>query len=220
MAKEYEKKVDIINTIGVQVLPDFYDAFDAALSGWTASGTGADFSVATAAAAAYRGASGLRIKTRTTTPAINDVATAQRTFAKRECKFAVVKIMFKPNAGDIAIRIYDGSTPAANPYYQLKYDSSAGAFLIETANGVWATKLTLTSSLAAGWNMIGLKIDVLNKKYHSIIHGSTITDISNVPSWNAGDPYEGETFTVRIQTIADQAASQYNDIDDFLFLME
>lgn len=62
-------------------------------SAWEAAGTGADFSVAKDASAAFVGAYGLLVKTRVTDPAENDVVTAQRYGEYPESGLLVVRAM-------------------------------------------------------------------------------------------------------------------------------
>lgn len=142
MAREYLRETVVLGSLDVFGDVLFADEYESSTLLWTGSGDGADYGVARATGAAYMGAYGLELKTRSTEPAIGDVVRATvrlpQTLDKRVTMLAHVKAL----SGALVKYVTFGFTGARDDYsYNLgmRYDPGGAIWGRQAPGGGWAT---------------------------------------------------------------------------------
>lgn len=223
MSKEYQPRIQIISTPGVNILPDIFDGFEnASIVPWSSGGEGTP-TVAVSTTLVHSGSQSLKMQTRATTPAANDTATASRTVALREAKFVKCGFMYQYNDSpdtDINLRILVTSK-ANNNDYRLNLDKSANDFGIYVVGGTYQSINSVLNAGAAGWYPVEIMLDIVSNKYNKLTIGGNSHDITayQPPTQaNQGDKTY-ISITLKITTInAERSADIY--FDNFYLIYE
>jgi hypothetical protein len=196
---------------GVLLLEDFNSSLT-----WIITGTGGDDVHEVAAQAAFSGAYGLRLKTRTTSAAANDVVFATRFFSWPESGLVVLRGRFalvdstKVSKVQVDLFLRDGSRLyEAQLLYQpntpaLSYLGSAGV-PVPLASAVW-------SPLNDQWVQVEMIVDALSFEYVSVMANGVREVLPGVAIYDvAASSLRGADVRLSVVAIGAAPAEAYFD---------
>jgi hypothetical protein len=141
MGREYQRESLVLGSLDVFGDVLFADDFEASTLLWTGSGDGADFTVARATGAAYMGANGLSIATRTTAPAQGDIATATVHLPQTLRRKVTAMVHFR-NISDALVKYVTlGFTGARADYafnLGVRYDAALAKMQYQASGAGWS----------------------------------------------------------------------------------
>lgn len=194
MGREYQRESLVLGSLGLFGDIVFADDLEATTLLWAGTGTGVDFAVTRATGAAYMGAAGLSLVTKTTTPADGDIVTATVRLPQSLAKQVTLLCHFK-NISDTLVQLVTfGFTGARSDYafnLGVRYNPVTSLWQRQAAGATW-------SNIAGGgfdgnpsaWHRVLLVWDWALKQYVKLVVDESLIDMSGLTfdtTANGGD---------------------------------
>lgn len=182
MSREYQRESLTLGSLALFGDVLFADDFEGTTLLWAGTGTGADFAVSIATAAAYMRTSGLSMATKTTAPADGDIVTATARLPQTLAKEVTLLAHFKNISDSLVQYVTFGFTGARDDYsfnLGVRYDPTLSKWQRQAPGAGW---VDVTGGAFDGnpnaWHRMLLVWDWALEQYVKLVIDEKVIDMS------------------------------------------